>query len=229
MADLISGVFNEWLIGIIGTLIGIGIGWGFSLLPPKWQIHKRIYFAKKVEKAVSTIEISIETKKALKTTQIDKEIMSKYFDMFGQMQKEVYPQHMTFLSKITGANYKINPSEKEPEEDDLNRKDFVIINCSEAFKITTFGRISGLNDVIDEIQSILDNFSDVRKGKDNIIVRITIAPKSAFKNDKLSVNYNEKTSTISYTIKEIKIQNKGTSYLKEVIAKVFYEWMTTIL
>ena len=221
--DFLVRVFKEWYVELIAVLIGMVLIWILGLLPSKFQYHKRLNFALKISKAISKIDISIETKKLINLQEIHKtlyEFLRNDFIEDINLQRD-----LSFNSNKSGSSYKISSTKDEETE-----RFFVTIGSFNAFGVGSFGRIKGLDLTIGELQSILDSFNGVKQETDKITVHITITPrKKSTEKDKMQVKYNEDNFSTSYTMKNIKIVNNGMSSLDHNINKVFYEWMTSLL
>lgn len=222
--DFIVSLILEWYITIIATVVGMILVWVMGLLPSRYQFHKRLNFALKVKKAVSKIDVSVQTRSPMDTITIQKEL-KKFFAQNSIEEIKSSKTELTFFSNETSGNYVISCTNDEETDNH-----FMIISCLNAFNIGKFGGISGLKDMVNEIQEILDSLGNIRKNKDNLTVQITITPRWKFLQDKgIEVRANMKNVYTSYTIKSIKVVNKGTANIKENVYEGFYDWMVSLL
>jgi hypothetical protein len=224
MKEFIIRVIGEWYAEILAGLFGMFFIWFLGLLPSRYQYHKRLNFALKVKKAISKIDISIETKDYVKISQIKKEL-EEFIEKHSMDETKSTQNDFSFFSNETGATYSISSLKDE----EIN-KNFVVVHCMNAFNLGVLGRISGLRDVINEFQVILDCFSNLRKNKDKITVHISITPRWKFlKDEGIKVTSSRRDVETIYNIKNIKLVNNGVAYLKENISNVFYDWMVALL
>lgn len=222
MGWLIDFISNWWT-EIVSVLIGMIFVWIFGLLPPRYQFPKRINFAFKVSKAISKIDISIETKDFVNVSSVKTKLKTflenKYIEDIN-LQRD-----LKFNSTASGGSYSISTN-----KDEETHQNFIIITCFNAFSIGLFGRIKSLKESINEIESILGSFSDIRKIEDKIIVHITLTPrKENNSKERIKVDYSQRNFSTTYTIRNIKVVNKGMSALRDNIEEVFYEWMTSLM
>lgn len=218
--EFLIRIFNEWYAEIIAVLFGMMFIWILGLLPSKYQYHKRLNFAFRISKAISKIDVSIETNKLINLKEIHKILQN--FLKNDYIEDVNLQRDILFNSNKSGSSYKIS-STKDEETD----RCFITVSSFNAFTIGFFGRIRGLNSTIGELQLILESFNKAKQGTDKVTVHITITPrKKSAEKDKMQVKYNEDNFSTSYTMKNIKIVNNGMSSLDNNISKVFYEWMT---
>lgn len=221
--DFINRIFSEWYAELIAVLVGMAIVWIAGLLPSKYQYHKRLNFALKVSKAISKIDVSIETNEQIKLKDVKKELTEFLKNDFLEDVK--LQRDLSFKSNKTGSSYNISSSDDEETE-----RHFITVSSFNAFNIGFFGRIKGLHSIINELQSILESLKNINQNNKTISVHITITPrKKSLEKDKMLVRYDESNFSTTYTIKNIKIVNNGISSLDDNINKVFYEWMTSLL
>lgn len=219
----LTDLFINYWSQLVFTLVGMGIVWIAGLLPPKYQFPKRINFAFKVSKAVSKIDISVETNEFVKIVDV-KDKLKNFLESKNIVDINLQ-RDLKFNSTSSGGSYSINTS-----KDDETGQNFIVISCFNAFAVGLFGKIKNLETSVDEIQSILGSFSDIRKIEDKITAHITITPrKNKSSKDRIKVDYSERNFSTTYTLKNIKIVNKGLSALRNNIEEVFYEWMVSLM
>jgi hypothetical protein len=219
----IIDILSNWWTEIVSVLIGMVIVWLFGLFPPKYQFHKRINFAFKISKVVSKIDVSVETKEFVKISSVKAKLQgflnNKHIEDINQQRD------LKFNSTSSGGSYSISTS-----RDEETNQNFIVISCFNAFSIGLFGRIKSLKTSINELESILGSFSDIRKIEDRVIAHITLTPRGKDNSkERIKVDYSERNFSTTYTLKNIKVVNKGMSALKENIEGVFYEWMTSLM
>lgn len=223
LIEFLAGILKEWYTEIIAILVGMAFVWILGLLPSKFQYHKRLNFALKISKAISKIDVSIETKNIIKLQEIKKTLQEFLRNDF--IEGITLQRDLLFNSNKSGGSYKISSTKDEETE-----RFFVTISSFNAFGIGLFGRIKGLSSTIGELQSILDSFNRAKQETDKITIHITITPRrKSTEKDKMQVKYDENNFSTAYTIKNIKIVNNGMASLDNNVNKVFYEWMTSLL
>jgi|SRR3989344_3464885 len=208
---------------IVAALIGGSIIWLMSLLPSQYQLQKRLNFAVKVSKVHSKIEISVK----IQNLQSAKEIRDHIKDFIKKTNiTSPLLQELTFSFKSvdTGITYELSPS-----EDEVSGTYFVSIKCSNIFNVGLFGKVRKLDESVDEISYLVENFN-FKRDKDLISVHINVVSRLNFlKSETTKTTYTEKNCTAIYTHKNIKLVNKGSAYLSRNVKTVFYEWLNSSL
>lgn len=212
----------EFLILILTTIYGF-FRLLNDLLPTKYKINKRFAFCKNVKTSLFSVIVSLPCESIIRP----KDLIPKFNNFWSENTRIVKQEDglVVFKSLTTGASYTIQIAESENDE-----KSLITIESLNGFRINKLGIMQDFEFVLEELQEIVNIFSNDKESTEKVITQIKLILNKRIdvkKKEEVQkkLEYESKNYSFTCSLNHIKVVNLGIPKIKESIDAAFFNWM----